>query len=208
MNNTTTKSAIETMKERHSVRKYTQYDMPQKDLQEILEATITAPSSWNLQHWKFLVIQSDSQKEKLLPIAYNQQQVVDSSVTIAVLGDLQANQNAERVYGEVVKKGFMTPEVKEILTNQIHGAYTNDQFARDEAVMNGALASMQLMLAAKEKGYDTVPMGGFDKVAFREQFNIPDRYVPVMLISVGKAAAEAHGTLRFPLDEVVTYETF
>ncbi|NMH74171.1 nitroreductase family protein [Bacillus sp. RO2] len=208
MNNTTTKSAIQTMKERHSVRKYTQYDMPQKDLQDILEATITAPSSWNLQHWKFLVIQSNSQKEKLLPIAYNQQQVVDSSVTIAILGDLEANQNAERVYGEVVKKGFMTPEVKEILTNQIHGAYTNNQFARDEAVMNGALASMQLMLAAKEKGYDTVPMGGFDKGAFRKEFNIPERYVPVMLISVGKAAGEAHGTLRFPLDEVVTYETF
>ena len=208
MNNTTTKSAIETMKERHSVRKYTQYDLPQKDLQDILEATITAPSSWNLQHWKFLVIQSDSQKEKLLPIAYNQQQVVDSSVTIAVLGDLEANHNAERVYGEVVNKGFMTPEVKEILTNQIHGAYTNDQFARDEAVMNASLASMQLMLAAKEKGYDTVPMGGFDKVAFRKEFSSPEGYIPIMLISVGKAAAKAHGTLRFPLDEVVTYETF
>jgi nitroreductase len=67
---------------------------------------------------------------------------------------------------------------------------------------------MQLMLAAKEKGYDTVPMGGFDKVAFRREFNIPERYIPIMLISVGKAAAEAHGTLRFPLDEVAIYETF
>ena len=42
MNNTTIKSAIETMKERHSVRKYTKHDMPQEDLQDILEATITA----------------------------------------------------------------------------------------------------------------------------------------------------------------------
>jgi nitroreductase len=208
MSTTTKNSAIETMKARHSVRKYTKYEMPQEDLNAILEAAITAPSSWNLQHWKFLVVQSDSQKEKLLPIAYNQQQVVDSSVTIAILGDLEANHNTEKVYGEVVNKGFMTADVKEILTNQIHGAYTNDQFARDEAVMNSSLAAMQLMLAAKEKGYDTVPMGGFDKGAFKKEFNIPERYVPVMLISVGKAAAEAHGTLRFPLDEVVAYETF
>ena len=129
-------------------------------------------------------------------------------MTIAVLGDLEANHNAEKVYGEVVEKGFMSPEVKDILTNQIHGAYTNDQFARDEAVMNASLASMQLMLAAKTKGYDTVPMGGFDRAAFKKEFNVPERYVPVMLISVGKAAADAHGTLRFPLDEVVTYETF
>ncbi|QFT89539.1 Putative NAD(P)H nitroreductase YodC [Bacillus sp. THAF10] len=208
MANTTTKSAIDIMKERHSVRKYTKFEMPQSDLTEILEATITAPSSWNLQHWKFLIIQSDSQKEKLLPLAYNQQQVVDSSVTIAILGDLQANVNAEKVYGEVVSKGFMKQEVKDILTGQINGAYTNEQFARDEAVMNSSLAAMQLMLAAKEKGYDTVPMGGFDRAAFVKEFNVPDRYIPVMLISVGKADAEAHGTLRFPLDEVIAYETF
>jgi nitroreductase len=208
METTNKNSAISVMKERHSVRKYTQYEMPQADLKAILEATITAPSSWNLQHWKFLVVQSDNQKQKLLPIAYNQQQVVDSSVTIAILGDLEANHNAEKVYGEVVNKGYMTPEVKEILTGQIHGAYTNDQFARDEAVMNSSLAAMQLMLAAKDLGYDTVPMGGFDRAAFKKEFNVPERYIPVMLISVGKAAAEAHGTLRLTLDEVVAYETF
>ncbi|WP_230501497.1 nitroreductase family protein [Sutcliffiella rhizosphaerae] len=196
------------MKERHSVRKYTKYDMPQQDLNEILEATITAPSSWNLQPWKFLVIQSDSQKEKLLPIAYNQQQIVDSCVTIAILGDLEAHLNAEKVYGEVVSKGFMKPEVKDILTGQINAAYNNDQFARDEAIMNSSLAAMQLMLAAKDKGYDTVPMGGFDRIAFKQEFQVPERLVPIMLISVGKAAAAAHGTLRFPLDDVVTYETF
>ncbi|WP_078379968.1 nitroreductase family protein [Sutcliffiella halmapala] len=208
MTTTTQQSAIEIMKERHSVRKYTQYEMPQADLNAILEATITAPSAWNLQHWKFLVIQSEEQKQKLLPIAYNQQQVVDSSVTIAILGDLEANLNAEKVYGEVVNKGFMTPEVKDILTGQINRAYTNEQFARDAAVSNSSLAAMQLMLAAKAKGYDTVAMGGFDKEKFIKEFNIPERYVPTMLISVGKAAEKAHGTLRLPLDEVVAYETF
>ncbi|WP_223702356.1 nitroreductase family protein [Sutcliffiella deserti] len=205
---TNQKSAIDVMEERHSVRKYKQYEMPQADLDAILQATITAPSSWNLQHWKFLVVQSETQKQKLLPIGYNQQQIVDSSVTIAILGDLEANLNAEKVYGEVVNKGFMPPAVKDTLIGQINAAYTSNQLARDEAVMNSSLAAMQLMLAAKDKDYDSVPMGGFDRSAFIKEFNVPKRYIPVMLISIGKAAVEAHGTLRLPLDEVVTYETF
>ncbi|MNH45853.1 putative NAD(P)H nitroreductase YodC [compost metagenome] len=67
---------------------------------------------------------------------------------------------------------------------------------------------MQLMLAAKAKGYDTVPMGGFNPEQFRELFNIPERYVTVMLIALGKAAAEGRSTARLPLDEVAQWNEF
>ncbi|MDX8367365.1 nitroreductase family protein [Cytobacillus sp. IB215665] len=205
---TTTKkdmSALEVMKTRTSVRKYEKgHVMPKEDLEEILNLTVTAPSSWNLQHWKFIVIDKEEDKQRLLPIAYNQEQVVDSSVTVAVLGDLQANENAEIVYGEAVKKGFMPEEAKNTLIAQINGAYASiPNAARDEAIRNGSLAAMQLMLAAKSLGYDTVPMGGYDSVKFVEEFNVPERYVPVMLISIGKAAAPAHPTPRFPLKDVI-----
>ncbi|MNI69671.1 putative NAD(P)H nitroreductase YodC [compost metagenome] len=67
---------------------------------------------------------------------------------------------------------------------------------------------MQLMLAAKARGYDTVPMGGFKPDEFRELFHIPERYVTVMLIALGKAAAEGRSTARLPLDEVTQWNTF
>ena len=108
-----------------------------------------APSSWNLQHWKLLVIDDQAQKEKLLPIAYGQKQIVESSVVIAVLGDLEANKNAQAVFGPAVAGGFMPQAVMDTLVAQIEGAYQYPQVARDEAIRNGSLAAMNLMLAAK-----------------------------------------------------------
>ncbi|SFS90751.1 nitroreductase family protein [Marininema halotolerans] len=208
--NTNEQDFFSVIKDRHSVRKYQPgIQMPEEDLQAILESAVMAPSSWNLQHWKFLVIQNQETKERLLPIAYNQEQVVDSSVVVAVLGDLEANTNAEIIYSAAVEHGFMNQEVKEGLVGQINGAYeANPQIARDEAIRNASLASMQLMLAAKAKGYDTCAMGGYDPVKFVEEFKVPERYVPVMLISIGKAAAAAHGSGRFPVEQMIVKETF
>ncbi|TLS35354.1 nitroreductase family protein [Pseudalkalibacillus caeni] len=201
---------LQVMKDRKSVRKYKQnVKIPDEELTEILEATVEAPSSWNLQHWRFLIVQSEEQKEKLYNIAYHQQQVMDSSVTIAVLGDLEADKSADEVYGEAVRFGYMDEKVKETLVGNIEGAYKNiEGFARDEAILNSSLAAMQLMLAAKAKGYDSVPMGGFNREAFKSEFNVPERFTPVMLISIGEAAVEAHSTGRFPLEKVVINESF
>jgi nitroreductase len=194
---------IHVMEERHSVRAYLSGEaMPKADLDMILKAAGSAPSSWNLQHWKFLVIEDAAQREKLLPIAYGQRQITESSVVVAVLGDLEANRNAEAVY-----EG-MKPEIKDTLLGQIHGAYQNKAFARDEAFLNGGFAGMQLMLAAKALGYDTCPMGGYNRAAFIEAFQVPERYVPLMLVTIGKAAKPAHATSRFSLDEIVVKETY
>ncbi|MGC5325998.1 nitroreductase family protein [Brevibacillus sp. SYSU BS000544] len=202
-------SAIDIMKQRHSVKSYdASHQMPQEVLEGILTATTMAPSAWNLQHWKFLVIQDQAQKEKLLKIAYGQKQTVEASAVIAVLGDLEANRNAEQIYSAAVTSGMITEEIKQTLVSQINRAYESKETARDEANRNASLAAMQLMLAAKAYGYDTCPMGGFDREQLIEAFNIPTRYMPIMLISVGKAAKPAYPSSRFSLDQVVVKETF
>ncbi|MCD1259112.1 nitroreductase family protein [Paenibacillus athensensis] len=197
------------MAERHSVKQYqTGHRLPKEHLEQILTAASQAPSSWNLQHWKFLVIEDQANKEKLLPIAFGQKQIAESSAVIAVLGDLQANLNLEPVFGPLVEAGFLKPEIKEGLSGQVNGAYKNPQVARDEAIRNASLASMQLMLAAKALGYDTCPMGGYDPVRFVSEFNVPERYLPIMLITVGVAATPARGSGRLSLDQVVVKESF
>lgn len=203
-------TAEQVMEARHSVRKYDpNAEIPREELNEILRLAATAPSSWNLQHWRFIVVTDRAKKEQLLPIAYGQQQVVDAFATIIVLGDLEADKSARPVYDEALAKGYVTEQVRETLIGQIEGAYRNNpQFARDEAIRNASLASMQLMLAAKAKGYDTCPMGGFDRDALIQALNIPPRYVPVMMITVGKASVPAYPTTRFGLDQLVIENSF
>lgn len=193
------------MKERSSVRKYKRgKKIPEDTLKNIIDLAGSAPSSWNLQHWKFLIIEDQERKDRLLPIAYGQQQVSDCSALIIVLGDIQANKNAEKVYGEAVEAGHMSEESKQQLLNNINGAYKNvENIGVYEAIRNASFAAMQLMLAAKAYGLDTVPMGGFNTEALRKELNIPDRYEINLLIAMGYAKEPAHKTSRFPVEEIM-----
>ncbi|ENQ3078391.1 nitroreductase family protein [Bacillus cereus] len=198
-------------KERQSIRHYDpHFKMDEKDIREILELATLAPSSSNLQSWRFLVVQDEAAKEELLPIANNQKQIVDASIVIAVLGDKQAYKNAEKIYGEVVKKGRMTEETKNFYVNSIvenYGKFSNEQATR-VAMIDGGLVAMQLMLAAKAEGFDTVPIGGFHPQKFVEAFHVPENLEPVMLICVGKAVQAGFEKVRLPLDDVLTWNKF
>ncbi|MBW7651018.1 nitroreductase family protein [Anoxybacillus sp. ST4] len=197
---------LSVIEQRKSVRQYDpNASISKEQLTELLQAAGKAPSAWNLQHWHFVVIFGKEAQQKLLPIAYKQRQIVDASAVVAVLGDLQAHQKTDAVYDPLVAEGKMTKDIKETLAKQIESAYTNAQYARDAAFTNASLAAMQFMLAAKAEGFDTCAIGGFDTKAFMDAFNIPSRYVPVMLITVGKAAAPAHSSYRLPIDELTTW---
>ncbi|PYI51024.1 nitroreductase family protein [Paenibacillus flagellatus] len=205
----TTAAVFSPFLERHAVKKYDpNAKMSRDEIKKLLEIAQQAPSAWNLQPWTFLVIDEPEAKQKLLPIAFGQQQVVDASMTVAVLGDLEAQRNAESVYQPAVASGMMTAEVKDRLVGQIESAYANPQTARDQAFLNAALPAMQLMLAAKSMGYDSCPMGGFDATKLSEAFRIPDRYIPIMLIAVGKATHPAYPSTRFEVDAVTKWNTF
>jgi nitroreductase len=197
-------TAEQLLQSRHSVRQYVPGTvLSDEELNELLELASLAPSSWNLQHWRYLVIREQANKERLLPIAYGQQQVVDAAAVVVVLGDLEANKMADQVFAGA------SPEVRTQMKQQIDGAYAvNERLARDEAIRNGSFAAQQLMLAAKAKGYDTVPMGGYDPQALIEEFAIPQRYIPVVMIAIGKAAKPARPTDRLPLSQQTIHERF
>ncbi|KGE19241.1 nitroreductase family protein [Paenibacillus wynnii] len=199
------------IRDRHSVRKYDpSWKISDEEIKELLGEAILAPSSSNLQPWRFIVITDQDLKEKLLPIAYNQQQVVDASAVIAVLGDVEAYRNAEKIYDQAVSAGLMPLEVRDTMVEKITNGYPNmgPEKLKEIALVDGGLISMQLMLAAKARGYDTVPMGGYNAEAFHELLQIPQRYTTVMLIALGKAAVEGRSSARLPLENVTYWNGF
>ncbi len=200
-----TLSALELLRSRRSVRSYDpSHIIPREELAEILKLAALAPSSSNMQHWRFLVIDTPELKEQLLPIANNQQQIVQASAVIAILGDKEGYRNAETIYNRAAGAGYMPEDTAQSFISRTVSAYSKlpPEKAREVAIIDASLAAMQLMLAARAKGYDTVPMGGYDSAKFAEAFGIPDRYVPVMLLPIGKAAKPGHPTVRLTVDEV------
>ncbi|KMY55398.1 NAD(P)H nitroreductase [Bacillus sp. FJAT-27231] len=205
---TTMPSLSEVIRNRHSVRKYDpHYKIPRQEIEEMLQEAMLAPSSSNLQPWRFIVIDDEETKKELKAIAYNQEQVETSSAVIAVLGDIEMYKNVEKVYRSSYEAGFIDEASMNKLIQNTNNTYPNApvEARANIASFDTGLVSMQLMLIAKANGYDTVTMGGFDKQKFAERFDVPERYIPIVLIALGKAAAPAHKTTRLPLEEMVRF---
>ncbi|RJS62520.1 nitroreductase family protein [Bacillus sp. PK3_68] len=201
-------SLSEVIRNRHSVRKYDPtYKISRNEIEEMLQEAMLAPSSSNLQPWRFIVIDNEEVKKELRAIAYNQEQVETSSAVIAVLGDVEMYKNVEKVYQSSYEAGFMDEASMNKLIQNTYNTYPNApvEARANIASFDAGLVSMQLMLIAKANGYDTVTMGGFDKQKFAERFDVPERYIPIVLIAIGKAAAPAHKTTRLPLEETVRF---
>lgn len=194
-------------------RSIKQYDptvkISREEMTEILEQASKAPSSINMQPWRFLVIDSDEGKEKLAPLAsFNLDKVMSSSAVIAVFGDRKNYEYAEEIYGKAVEHGFMPEEVKDFQLGYFKPMYEgmSDEQMKDIVLLDSGLVSMQLMLVARAFGYDTNPIGGYDKEKIAETFGMDkERYLPVMLITIGKAANEGFQSYRLPVDTITTW---
>jgi nitroreductase len=196
---------------RRSIKNYDKsVKISKEEMTEILTLATLAPSSINMQPWRFLVIESPEAKATLAPLAkFNQTQVETSSAVIAVFGDLNNFEKAEEIYGTAVEKGIMPLEVKERILASFSGYFetVSREDMKDVVLIDGGLVSMQLMLAARAYGYDTNPIGGYEKDEIAEAFGLDkDRYVPVMLISIGKAADNGHPSVRLPVERVAQWK--
>ncbi|MFD0772037.1 nitroreductase family protein [Bacillus sp. CGMCC 1.60114] len=196
---------------RRSIRNYDPtVKISKEEMTEILTEATLAPSSVNMQPWRFLVIDSAEGKAKLAPLAkFNQRQVETSAAMIAVFGDLNNFENGEEIYSKAVELGYMPLDVKESQMEKLKGYFStiSREDMKDVVLIDGGLAAMQLMLSARAHGYDTCPIGGYEKDKVAEVFGLDkDRYVPVMLISIGKAANSGYPSVRLPIDKIAQWK--
>lgn len=161
--------------------------IPRNELEDMFSLARLAPSAYNLQHAHYKVVADDTLKEQVREAAYGQYKIHTASAVIAVLGDKHAYLQAPEIYGGLKLLGAMTEDEYNQQIESINNAYVgNDAHQRDEAIRNASLSAMQFMLIAKDKGWDTCPMIGFDPDAVAKVLNLPDNLVPVMLITIGK----------------------
>jgi putative NAD(P)H nitroreductase len=189
---------------RRSVRIYEPgLQISDADLKRIFDAVVLTPSSFNIQHWKFIVVRDQARKTELRSIAFGQAQVEQAAAVVLVCGRLDAYVDASRIYADAdeVSRNKYLP--------MIEGAY-KDQPAlqREEAIRSGSLAAMSLMYAAKAIGWDSGPMIGFDAAKVGAMLKLDGNTVPVMMVVVGKAldAEQKPRVYRRPVSEVVKLE--
>lgn len=186
-----------------------QVKIPKAEMDEMIKKATTAPSSVNMQPWRFLVVESDEGKDTLRPlIRFNTRQNDSSAAMVVIFGDMKSQTNAEVIYGNAVKHDLMPEEVKQEMLEKVIPLYDNatKEQMNDIVKIDSSLAAMQFMLVAKAHGYDTNPIGGFESDQIADAFGIDsERYVPVVIVAIGKAKNPAHGSYRLPTETVTKY---
>lgn len=134
-------------------------------------------------------MQSDEGKQRLQAAAYGQPQVTQASVTFIVCGQTQAHLSLAETLTSSVDQQVIPQSVADSWVKAVKQSHEDDtELQRDEAFRSASLAAMTLMYAAKGMGYGSGAMGGFDARQVMQQFGLASNDIPVMLVTIGKAA--------------------
>jgi nitroreductase len=195
---------------RHSIRKYNpDIKIDSKEMLAIIQLATKAPSSMNMQPWRFFIVESLEAKKNLSTVLYgNQSQLETSSAMVCLFVDLKKHLLADTILTQAYEAGLIDQAAKDRRLN-----YMLEQSNKQDTLwvakwglVDGGLVAMQFMLAAKTFGYDTCPIGGFNREKLAEALNLDqNRYEPVMIISIGKASEDASKTVRLSPETVTKF---
>jgi len=192
--------------ERRSVKAYNpQHKMTEQEIAKLMSLAMLSPTAFNIQNWRFVVVTDPALRKEIRKVSWDQAQVEEASLLIVLTADLKAwAKQPERYWINAAKpvQDYLIPAIGQYYAG-------SDQVQRDEAMRSCGIAAMNIMLTAKEMGYDTCPMDGFDFDAVAKLLNLPVDHTPAMFVVVGKALKQAPprgGQLT--MDEVVIYNKF
>ena len=184
--------------------------VPDEYLEAVLQFGAQAPSGYNLQPWRFIVVRDKENRERLKKAAYNQEKVGEAPVIIVAFGLRGDWKNyIDAIFQEGVRRGFGKPEMIPKLKQQAsdfleHGIPQSIWLNRHTTI-----AVTTMMLVAETYGLDTAPMEGFDPEAVRRECGLPDNAEVVALLGIGfvKEPDKPYGG-RLALEEFVFNERY
>ena len=203
------KPLTEVLLERRATNSFTDEEVPEEYLNAILELGAQAPSGYNLQPWRFVVVRGAENRRRLQQVAFNQPKVGQAPVVVIAVGMKEEwKARAGEVFREGAERGMGSPDKAE---QAAQGAI---QFVStlDPALWvnrHTMIAVTTIMLVAEAYGFDTAPMEGFDAAAVRREFGIPEEGEVVALLAIGRAAPpDKPYTGRFELERIAYAEKY
>ena len=182
-------NTIEAIYGRRSVKHFDpEHRLTQEEEKKLLEATIQSPTSFNIQHWRFVMLR-DSELRKKIRTEYgnDQAQMTDASLLVLLTADQMAWKKEPQRYWRNAPK-----DIADLLVNWIEPFHSGrDWLQRDEAQRSIGMAMQTLMLAAKDLGYDSCPMIGFEIDEVAKLIKLPEDHIMGPMVAIGKGTKEA-----------------
>ena len=182
---------IKTILEHRTIRRYSDKDVDEKTLEQILIAATRGSTTGNMQPYSIIVNRDRAMKEKVAPFHFNQKAVVEAPVLLTFCADFnrfiqwckQRNTDSD---------GF------------------NNMQCFTWGVIDAVIATQNACIAAESLGLGICYMGTvtFNAKELGEIYNLPKNVVPITCITLGYAAENPPLTDRLPLEAVVHTETY
>ncbi|MBK8191270.1 MAG: nitroreductase family protein [Vampirovibrionales bacterium] len=180
--------AFSAIRQRRSVKRFDPSQrMSEAQQRELIELAMLSPTSFNIQHWRFVVVNDPELRQQLRSAAWNQAQVSEAAMLVVLCADIAAWEKApERYWADA------PPATRDILLPMIDRTYRDrPQLQRDEAMRSCGIAAQTLMIAARAQGLDSCPMVGFDPQQVAELIRLPQDHVISLMIAIGAALEPA-----------------
>ncbi len=191
---------------RRSVKQFdANHVMPDVEFKQMMDLVLKSPTSFNIQNWRFVHVTDKDKREKIREAAWGQAQVTDASAVLILCGDVKAwKKNPERYWGHAPK------ETGELMVSMMGPFYEGKEWLqKDEAMRSVGIAAQSLMLLAKEMGYDSCPMIGFDQDEVAKIINLPEDHKIGMILTIGKQTNPPHPRgAQIDYDEAVINNNF
>ena len=182
---------IDIMKNRRTIRKYTEQDIPEELLNELLEVAVRASNTGNMQLYSVVVTRDQSNKEKLAPAQFNQPMITTAPVVLTFCAD--ANRFVK--WAEQRKAEAGVDNLQTFIASTI----------------DAMLFAQAFCDAAEEKGLGICYLGttayNADKII--EALSLPRLVVPIVTVTVGYPVMPLPEQVeRLPLAAVVHQEAY
>lgn len=203
------KAFNEIVRERRATRHFEDVAVPDAVIQSILEAGAQAPSGYNIQPWRFLVVRDPANRARLRKASFDQQKITEASAVIIAFAPRKAwKETLDEVFAESVRRGALPAEGLEARKKQ---AVQSIEALTLPVWLNRhvMIAFTFMMIAAEANGWDTAPMEGFQPDEVRRAFNLPADSEVIALLAIGRAAQpDSIHPGRLGLDRIAFSEDF
>ncbi|MEM1108154.1 MAG: nitroreductase family protein [Planctomycetota bacterium] len=197
---------FDAINQRRSVKAYDpEHRLTDEEIDKLFTAAIQSPTSFNIQHWRFVLVRDAELRKQIRAVGNDQAQMTDASILVVMTADMKAWEKSPERYWQNAPK-----EVADLLVNWMGPFHEGREFLqRDEANRSMGMAMMTLMLAAKGMGYDSCPMIGFDFDPVAKLINLPEDHVLGPMVAIGKGIKEPWPKPgQLPLSEVLVHDKF
>lgn len=181
---------MESIKNRRTIRKYTQQDIPQELLHSLLEEASRAATMGNLQLYSVVITCSSEMKEKLSPLHFNQPMVKDAPVVLTFCADFR--------------------RVTDWCTlRQAHPGYDNFLSFLNAAI-DTLLLTQNFCTLAEANGLGTCFLGTtiYNAGQIVDLLRLPELVVPIATITTGYPAEQPPQPDRLPLKSFIHEEVY